>query len=311
MTRPIARPRDLSSAPYGSAALIQTLALLTAALLAGCGEAPPPAPAAPTRQLEAVALAPTAPQAAPATAPDPETQRVMEGLAAQRRQQATQRMPGAEGAMPNDGVHAQFRQAQAAEQPQLPPGHPPIDGAAMANDDGAAVAPGMAAGDAGADVAAPRGHGTAAQGVETDQDLPLPLEGAGGVAELTKRLAAIADPALREKVASAFRKTFTLARAKRDPQGAAALLAGLNEGDVGATAERILGYVAVSNGFDVPTAMAHYNKAVALDPEYGEAHYALAFMHVMSDLAAGRVHFEKARALGIPDTNKLGVQYYR
>jgi hypothetical protein len=302
--------------------------VVTASLLvAACGGTQEPTAAPPTRRVEAVALAPTSPQTGPAAAPDSETRRVMEGLAAQRRERSAQHLPGAEGAMPDDGVHAQFRQARAAEQAQLPPGHPPIagpgggasmggpgmGGAAMAMAAPADGAAGMAeaAGMGGADLAAPRGHGTASQGVESDQELPLPLEGAGGVAELTKRLAVVADPALRAKVASAFRKTFTLARAKRDPQGAAALLAGLDAGAVGATAQRILGYVAVSNGFDVPAAMGHYNQAVALDPNYGEAHYALAFMHVMSDLAAGRVHFDKARALGVPDTNRLGEQYYR
>jgi hypothetical protein len=56
--------------------------------------------------------------------------------------------------------------------------------------------------------------------------------------------------------------------------------------------------------------LAAYRKAVALDPDYGEAHYALSFTLAISDLAAGKVHFDRAMALGVPDTRDLRGQFY-
>jgi hypothetical protein len=53
-----------------------------------------------------------------------------------------------------------------------------------------------------------------------------------------------------------------------------------------------------------------YRKAVALDPDYGEAHYALSFMLTQFDMAEGRTHFERAMALGVPDERDLGGKFY-
>ncbi|MFO0751152.1 MAG: hypothetical protein U1F43_36590 [Myxococcota bacterium] len=68
---------------------------------------------------------------------------------------------------------------------------------------------------------------------------------------------------------------------------------------VAALALRMLGYVALNNGFDAATATATYEKALALDETYGEAHYALAFVLAISDKEKGKVHFERALALGV------------
>jgi len=50
--------------------------------------------------------------------------------------------------------------------------------------------------------------------------------------------------------------------------------------------------------------------AIELKPDYGEAHYALAFMYAMNDLDVGRQHFRRAMELGIEDEHALGGQFY-
>ena len=79
---------------------------------------------------------------------------------------------------------------------------------------------------------------------------------------------------------------------------------------VASLALRMLAYLAINTGFDTKTATARYEKALALDPEYGEAHYALAFTLAISDRSAGKDHFEKAMKLGVPDTRNLRGQFY-
>ncbi len=141
--------------------------------------------------------------------------------------------------------------------------------------------------------------------------MPLLREGAGGADELNRRLATLEDSAVKARVEEAFRRTFTTTRNQRSPQQAAAALRGLTAGKVGATTERILGYVAIQSGKGFGKALEHYKKAVALDPKYGEAHYALAFTYVLSDRVAGRQHFEKAMSLGVQDTRGLGDRFYK
>jgi TPR repeat protein len=63
-------------------------------------------------------------------------------------------------------------------------------------------------------------------------------------------------------------------------------------------------------GFNVDGALADYKKAVELKPDYGEAHYALAFMYAMGDREKGVEHFKKAMALGVPDERNLGEKFY-
>jgi Tfp pilus assembly protein PilF len=60
----------------------------------------------------------------------------------------------------------------------------------------------------------------------------------------------------------------------------------------------------------MPKATEYYEKAVAADPNYGEAHYALAFMLTQSDMARARTHFDKAMALGVPDERNLREQFF-
>lgn len=176
----------------------------------------------------------------------------------------------------------------------MPAGHPPIDGA------GGQAPPSM-------------GPMNAAQPAETGVARPLPLEGSGSIAELKARLAKVKDTAKHPVLEEAFRKTFTVERQSRDYAGAEAALTPLaQDADpaVAALAERTLGYVRVNTNFDQEGAKARYSRAIELDPEYGEAHYALAFMYAMGERDKGKDHFDKAMALGVPDTRGLRGQFY-
>lgn len=203
---------------------------------------------------------------------------------------------------------------------QLPPGHPPIGGAGGgapgAMGGGHPPMGGGAGGAMGGPHAGMAGKGgnmgdsTAEQGVE----LPLVLEGSGSLTELKTRLAKVSDASLHPALEEGFRKVFTVARQARDNARATALLEPLAthaDKAVAALAERILGYVRINSGFDAEGAKVRYLKALELDPEYGEAHYALAFTLAISDLGKGKEHFERAMALGVPDTRGLRAQFYR
>ncbi|MGM0577470.1 MAG: tetratricopeptide repeat protein [Myxococcota bacterium] len=204
----------------------------------------------------------------------------------------TGKVPPAQGRMPNDSVHAGLRdqrpgnQRPGMDQQELPEGHPPL-----AEGDDTVVR-------------------TQAPSVEEGEELPLLRKGAGSSSELEERLAPVEDDEVKGSLEKAFRLVFTISRPNRDPAKAKALLEGLpREGEVGATVERILAYVAVSQGFDAKAALKHYKRAVELDSDYGEAHYALSFMHVMDDREAGKEHYDIARRLGVPDNSNL-ARYY-
>ena len=150
--------------------------------------------------------------------------------------------------------------------------------------------------------------------MEEGIELPLPLKGPGSADELQTRLKRLpqgddgAD--VRKRVEEAFRLTFTGDRSRRNVKKAAELLSPIStKSEAAATSERILGYVAVSSGFDVPRAFKHYGRAVELEPDYGEAHYALAFMHAMKDRTTGKTHYDRALGLGVPDTRGLSRFY--
>lgn len=255
--------------------------LTLASLLIGCQspEAPtsnPTSPAAPALKAPAPA------KAAPAANPVHGGKALPGGV-------MTTKLPADPNRIPNDAIHAAYRKPAAPSASQLPSGHPPISGKSAA---------------AAAPFAAKTPEG------ETGVPMPLPLKGPGSVDELTRRLAKVTDAAAKTSLEQAFRLTFTLDRSKRNPAQAKTLLAPLAQDAVsGATASRILGYVAVSQGFDFAGAMKHYGAAVAKDADYGEAHYALAFMHVRGDKTAGKQHFERAMSLGVPDTRGIARFY--
>ncbi len=78
-----------------------------------------------------------------------------------------------------------------------------------------------------------------------------------------------------------------------------------------APAYRVLAYDHFNTGGGMAKSTELYEKAVAADPEYGEAHYALSFMLTQSDMTRARTHFEKAMALGIPDERNLREQFFK
>ena len=152
----------------------------------------------------------------------------------------------------------------------------------------------------------------AAEGVANDgHDVPLRAEGQSSVVEMRRDLARLPEGELRERFDHGFRACFTSDSSKRDyPAAAREFEAILDAEPEFGPAWRGLGYARFNIGFDVDGAMQAYLKAVEVDPEYGEAHYALSFMYVMSDIEKGRPHFERALALGVADERRLGEQFY-
>ncbi len=178
----------------------------------------------------------------------------------------------------------------------LPPGHPPL----LAN---------------GGRPPAPKGGATRGgigeKPTAESSEFPLRLEGPNSLAEMRRDAGKLENEALVGYFEEGFRACFTENQSKRDyRQAAQAFQALLAVRPEFAPAWRGLGYARFNTGFDVGGAMEAYQKAVDLDPDYGEAHYAIAFMWVMSDVERGRVHFERAMALGISDDRNLGSRFF-
>ncbi len=147
---------------------------------------------------------------------------------------------------------------------------------------------------------------------ETDghPDLPLKKTGIGSAAELRRALEAAREEA-RPHLDAGFRLAFTARPAARDYAGAERELRATIAADPGsAAAHRALAYAVFNQGFNVSGALPLYEKAIELDPNYGEAHYALAFILGPENPARGRVHFEKAMSLGVPDERNLRERFY-
>src|SRR5262249_24202876 len=142
--------------------------------------------------------------------------------------------------------------------------------------------------------------------------LPLKLTGNGSAAELKRELTKLTDPAAAARFERAFRLTFTSDHAKRGYAEARDLLAGLVDTNPKfAPAYRTLGYAQFNlNPADVPQSIALYEKAIDLEPDYGEAHYAVAFLYTTVDLDKGVPHYKKAMALGVPDERNIGQRFY-
>ena len=192
---------------------------------------------------------------------------------------------GCGGGQLSDSKTQDQAQDQTTDQAALPEGHPPTAGGPT---------------------------GTLGSDAPTDDDpLPLKLTGLTSLEELEASAAGTDNPEAREAFMAGYRKTFTADADKRDYAGAEQDLGravGLDPGF--AEAHRALGYARFNLGFNVQAAMDGYLKAIELRPDYGEAHYALAFMYAMGDLESGKEHFEKAMELGIPDERSLGSRYY-
>lgn len=158
--------------------------------------------------------------------------------------------------------------------------------------------------------------GSAASGpiidaVEEGEPLALKLEGIGSRAELQRAAARIEDPELRATFEAGFRSCFVYDRAQRNYALAAEATAAVVERIPDfAPAYRVLAYARLNSGSDMAGVTSLYERAVELDPDYGEAHYALAFMLTQSDPEQGRRHFERARELGVPDERGLRERFY-
>lgn len=289
------------------------LALL-ALLFVACQAEPPPAEETPSLVAERL----------PPPTSDPSHGAGVAGMGAAPGSAA---LPPGQGTMPNDEVHAPLRRGAAAARPPghpttlppghpttLPPGHPPTSGQPT----GATLPPGhppTSGQPAGADLATVHGGGApsaASREAESTGERPLLLTGPGSLGELEPRAALVTSDEARGQLDRAFRLVFTVRRELRDYPTAGQIarpLAASDDAPTAALAERILGYVAVNNGFDVASAVAHYRRAIELAPDYGDAHYALAFMYTMNEPALGRTHFERAMELGVADAFGLGAQF--
>jgi len=146
---------------------------------------------------------------------------------------------------------------------------------------------------------------------ETEGTLPLKLTGIGSKAELDRALAKIEDPVVKAQFEHGFRGCFVKDRGARAYADAVpAMESVLARMPDFAPAYRVLAYAVFNLNFDMVKSTEYYEKAVQADPEYGEAHYALAFMLSQSDLERGRAHFERSMELGVPDERDLAGQFY-
>lgn len=175
--------------------------------------------------------------------------------------------------------------------------------------------PGAAAGgDEPAAGSLPQGHPPISSPQSTPAptgERPLKPDGIGSQLELEHCLAKIQDPALKARFEEGFRACFTSNQGDRDYLLAAEASNEILEKMPNfAPAYRTLAYARLNTGFDMEGATELYEKALEADPEYGEAHYALSFMLTTTDVDRGRVHFEKAMALGVPDERDLRSRFY-
>ncbi len=148
--------------------------------------------------------------------------------------------------------------------------------------------------------------------VESGAEIPLKLTGIGSKDELDRALSQVEDGEIRALFERGFRQSFSHDRAQRDYAAAVpAMDQVLAKAPNFAPAYRVLAYAHFNLSFDMPKATGYYEKAVELDPNYGEAHYALAFMLTQSDMARARMHFDKSMALGVPDERDLKTQFFQ
>lgn len=148
--------------------------------------------------------------------------------------------------------------------------------------------------------------------VEQGVDMPLNMTGHTSVERLKAHLKALSaeDQAGFER---AYRLTFTLNKAKRNPQESRELLNKiLAKYPKFGPAYRTMGYTYVDDGFQTTKAVQWYEQSVQADPNYALGHYGLAFMlPMMNRLEEGYDHFVKAMKLGLDDERNLKAQFYK
>lgn len=151
---------------------------------------------------------------------------------------------------------------------------------------------------------------TDAEGPTDNHEIALKATGLNSAEEMNRALGALSDSELRSDFETAFRASFSAKQAQRNyPLAVEAAERVVAASPNFAPGYRVLGYAYFNTGRQ-SQALTAYRKAVEIDPGYGEAHYALAFMYAMGDLASGREHFRKAMELGIPDERDLGNRFY-
>ena len=166
----------------------------------------------------------------------------------------------------------------------------------------------------GGGMASPHGGGMGATGGPSDgNEIPLKTTGNGSAAELERELAKLQDPQVAAHFERAFRLTFSSDPQKRDYQEAEGLLESVvTSNPKFAPAYRTRGYARFNlNPTDPAVSMTDYEKSVALDPNYGEAHYAIAFMCAATgERDKGVDHYKKSMALGVADERNIGERFY-
>ena len=143
--------------------------------------------------------------------------------------------------------------------------------------------------------------------------VPLKQTGLGSGVELKRELAKLANPQQAAQFETAFRLTFTSDMQKRDYRQAQQILDTLLQAQPRfAPAYRTLAYAEFNmNPTDPSVSMQHYEKAVELDPNYGEAHYAIAFMCAATgEKEKGVGHYKRAMELGVVDERSIGTRFY-
>ena len=189
-------------------------------------------------------------------------------------------------------------QKQGAEPPGATQGPPPIS----------APAPGAPQ---QAPMNAPFMQSQGSDPVEEGKPLPLKLAGMNSLEELNQGLVKLPDAESKLLFEEGFRKTFTANQSGRNyPDAEAKFRQVLKKHQKSAESYRGLGYALFNQGQGDP-AMENYLKAIEINPNYGEAHYAVAFMYAMGDTVKGKQHYQKAMQLGIPDERKLGERFYK
>lgn len=185
------------------------------------------------------------------------------------------------------------QQAQQQQQQQMPEGHPPMGG-------GGPMSGGPMSGGGMRD----------AEGPTDGEAVALKLAGMSSAEELKREKEKLADAALQPSFDAAYRMTFSAKMAQRNYPDALKLAEQIISAHPDfAPAYRVLGYAKFNTG-DPSGAVEAYRKAVQIDPQYGEAEYALAFMYAMSDQTEGLVHYKRAMELGVKDERDIGVKFY-